>query len=93
MIQFYEKSIKFVLYQIIIFKVYYFWQTTIKMNMKKVYLPIMALAGVFALYEQSKPQPNIYIMIAAIIIFMYGMMRLTAKVPSKNEDNSNDDVR
>lgn len=61
--------------------------------MKKVYVPIMALAGVFALYEQSKPQPNIYIMIAAIIIFMYGMMRLTAKVPSKNEDNSNDDVR
>lgn len=51
----------------------------------------MALAGVFALYEQSKPHPNVYIMILAIIIFMYGMMRLTAKVPSKNQDNSDDD--
>ena len=91
-VQFYEKSIKFVLNQIIIFKVYYFWQTTIKIVMKKIYVPIMALAGVFALYEQSKPHPNVYIMILAIIIFMYGMMRLTAKVPSKNQDNSDDDV-
>ena len=52
----------------------------------------MALAGVFALYEQSKAKPNVYIMVIAIIIFMYGMMRLTAKVPSKNQDNSEDNV-
>lgn len=61
--------------------------------MKKVYVPIMALAGVLALYEQSKAKPNVYIMVAAIIVFMYGMMRLTAKVPSKNQDKSEDDVR
>jgi hypothetical protein len=60
--------------------------------MKKVYVPIMALAGVLALYEQSKAKPNVYIMVAAIIVFMYGMMRLTAKVPSKNQDKSEDDV-
>lgn len=60
--------------------------------MKKVYIPIMALAGVFALYEQSKPHPNVYIMVLAIVVFMYGMMRLTAKVPSKNQDNSEDDA-
>lgn len=53
---------------------------------------MMALAGIGALYEQSKEKPNIYIMIFAIVIFMYGMMRLTAKVPSKNEDNSGDGV-
>ena len=56
--------------------------------MKKIYIPIMALAGVFALFEQSKEKPNVYIMIVAIVVFMYGMMRLTAKVPSKNQDNS-----
>lgn len=61
--------------------------------MKKIYVPIMALAGVLALYEQSKAKPNVYIMVAAIIVFMYGMMRLTAKVPSKNQDKSEDDVR
>lgn len=61
-------------------------------TMKKIYIPIMALAGVFALYEQSKEKPNLYIMIFAIVIFMYGMMRLMAKVPSKNQNNSEDDV-
>lgn len=60
--------------------------------MKKIYIPVMAIAGVLALYEQSKAKPNLYIMIFAIVIFMYGMMRLTAKVPSKNQDNSEDDV-
>jgi len=59
--------------------------------MKKLYIPIMIIAGVVALYEQSKASPNIYIMVGAIIIFMYGMMRLTAKVPSKNQDNSEED--
>lgn len=48
----------------------------------------MIIAGGAALYEQSKASPNVYIMVGAIIIFMYGMMRLTAKVPSKNQDNS-----
>ncbi|TPD67137.1 hypothetical protein [Flavobacterium microcysteis] len=60
--------------------------------MKKIYIPLMALAGIGALYEQSKDKPNIYIMIFAIVIFMYGMMRLMAKVPSKNENNSEEDV-
>lgn len=48
----------------------------------------MIIAVGTALYEQSKSTPNIYIMIGAIIIFMYGMMRLTSKVPSKTENNS-----
>lgn len=52
----------------------------------------MVLAGIFALYEQSKEKPNVYIMVVAIIIFMYGMMQLTSKVPSKNQDNSEDNV-
>ncbi|WP_370029111.1 hypothetical protein [Flavobacterium sp. 28YEA47A] len=60
--------------------------------MKKIYIPIIALAGICALYEQSKEKPNVYIMIFGIAIFMYGMMRLTAKVPSKNQDNSEEDV-
>lgn len=63
--------------------------------MRKLYIPIMIVAIGVALYEQSKNSPNIYIMIGAIILFMYGMMRLTAKVPSKNQDNSeeNDNER
>ena len=55
-------------------------------------VPIMILAILTALYEQSKSQPNIYIIIGAILIFMYGMMRLSAKIPGR-KDKSDDDVQ
>lgn len=53
----------------------------------------MVFAILAALYEQSKDQPNIYIMSAAIIIFMYGMLRLSSKTPSKNQEKDNNDVK
>lgn len=31
-------------------------------------------AGIFALYEQSKPEPNRFIMIGAMAIFMIGFV-------------------
>ena len=52
----------------------------------------MILAILAALYEQSKPNPNVYIMIVAIVIFMYGMLRLSAKTPSKNQEKDDKDV-
>ena len=59
--------------------------------MKKFLIPIMIVAIVIAFYEQSKEKSNLYIMIIAIVIFMYGMMRLSAKTPSKNDDNLDED--
>jgi hypothetical protein len=60
--------------------------------MKKAILPIMMLAIILAIYEQSKPDKNSYIVIIAIVIFMFGMMRLSAKTPSKNQDKEDDHV-
>ncbi len=51
----------------------------------------MIAAIAIALYEQSKLHPNLYITIAAIVVFMYGMMRLSAITPSKNKENDEDD--
>jgi len=59
--------------------------------MKKLLIPIMIVAIIIAFYEQGKEKSNIYIMIIAIVIFMYGMMRLTSKVPSKDDDNLDED--
>jgi len=59
--------------------------------MKKLLLPIMFIAVFVAIYEQSKSPSNSYIQIVAIVIFMYGMMKLSAKTPSKNQDKSEDD--
>lgn len=59
--------------------------------MKKFLIPIMIVAFGVAFYEQSQEKSNLYILIIAIVIFMYGMLKLSAKTPSKNEDNLEDD--
>ncbi|MBB1193982.1 hypothetical protein DNC80_09935 [Flavobacterium sp. SOK18b] len=60
--------------------------------MKKFIIPIMIVAIVVALYEQVSADKNIYIMAVAIVVFMMGMMQLSAKTPSKNQENKDDNV-
>jgi uncharacterized membrane protein len=59
--------------------------------MKKLALPFIIIAIIIGIYEQSKDKPNLYIIIAVIIVFMYAMMILSAKTPSKYEDEIEDD--
>lgn len=61
-------------------------------QMKKLVFPLMIIAITIALYEQSKEDKNVYLIVVAIVLFMYGMIRLSAKTPSKNKDNNTDDV-
>lgn len=60
--------------------------------MKAFKILIMILAIGVALYQQVSEEKNIYIMIIAIVVFMYGMMQLSAKTPSKNQDKEEQDV-
>ena len=60
--------------------------------MKKIMIPMMLVAFLIAFYEQQKSQSNVYITIGAIAIFMYGMMRLSATTPSKNQDKEEENV-
>jgi hypothetical protein len=60
--------------------------------MKKVLLPIMIIAIIVAFYEQSLEKKNVYIQVISIVIFMIGMMKLSAKTPSKNQEKEEDDV-
>lgn len=53
---------------------------------------MMVIAILIALYEQSKEDKNVYIMVIAIVIFMYGMLRLSAKTPSKNQEKEDENV-
>ena len=52
----------------------------------------MILAIIIAFYEQTKAEKNGYITIIAIVIFMLGMMKLSAKTPSKNQEKEEEDV-
>ncbi|MBG6063325.1 uncharacterized membrane protein YoaK (UPF0700 family) [Flavobacterium sp. CG_9.1] len=60
--------------------------------MKKFIIPVMIVAIIVALYEQVSAEKNVYIMVVAIVIFMMGMMQLSAKTPSKNQDKEDENV-
>jgi cation transport ATPase len=55
--------------------------------MKKLMTVLVIAAIIVAFYEQTKPKPNIYITSAAVIIFMYGVARVSAKIPEKKDDD------
>jgi hypothetical protein len=60
--------------------------------MKKLLLPIMIIAILIAFYEQSLEKKNSYISVISIGVFMFGMMKLSAKTPSKNQVKEDDNV-
>jgi uncharacterized membrane protein YoaK (UPF0700 family) len=61
-------------------------------TMKKFIILLMVLAIGVALYEQTSADKNVYVMVIAIVIFMMGMMQLSSKTPSKNQDKEEEDV-
>ena len=60
--------------------------------MRKIIIPIMVVAIIVALYEQVSTEKNVYVMVIAIVVFMMGMMQLSAKIPSKNQDKEDENV-
>lgn len=60
--------------------------------MKKIWILLMTLSIGIAFYEQSSADKNLYLMVIAIVIFMTGMMKLSSKTPSKNQDKDQDNV-
>ena len=62
-------------------------------DMQKILIPILIIAILIALYEQLDADKNVYVMVVAIVVFMFGMMRLSAKTPSKNQEKEEDNVQ
>lgn len=61
--------------------------------MKKVLLPVMTIAILIAFYEVNKPQKNIYLICISVAVFMFGMLKLSAKIPSKNQEEEDDNIQ
>jgi hypothetical protein len=53
----------------------------------------MIVAIAVAFFEQVSDNKNVYITVFAIAVFMFGMMRLSAKTPSKNQEKDDKDVQ
>lgn len=47
----------------------------------------MIIVAIVLIWEQTKPAPNVWIRVIGVVLFFYGMMKLSAKTPSKNEEN------
>lgn len=45
---------------------------------------------IYALIEQTKPNPSIWIQIVAIVVFIIVMIRLMNKTPSNRKDSVNE---
>lgn len=52
----------------------------------------MVIAILIILTEQVSANKNVYLMVGAIVVFMFGMMQLSAKTPSKNQNKEEDNV-
>ena len=61
--------------------------------MKRFLIPLMIVAIIVALYEQSSKESNVYVTVTAIAVFMFGMMQLSTKTPSKNQDKEDNNVQ
>ena len=57
--------------------------------MKKLLIPIMILAILVAFYIPKNGKLNLIFTVFAVVIFMFGMMKLSAKTPSKNKEDDN----
>ena len=54
--------------------------------MKKLLIPAVIIAAIVLLYEQSKAVPNIYISVGSIVVFMFLLYKLNARIPHKNHN-------
>ncbi len=52
----------------------------------------MIVAILVAFFGQVSTEKNVYITVVAMAVFMFGMMRLSAKTPSKNQEKKDKDV-
>ncbi|MCL9804535.1 hypothetical protein NAT51_03315 [Flavobacterium amniphilum] len=53
---------------------------------KVVIIILVALVIGVLIWQQSLAVPNTWVQIMGFILLFYGMMRLSRKVPSKNQD-------
>ena len=57
-----------------------------------LYVLLFAAVGILALIEQSKPDPNRFIMIGAMAVFMYGLFQIMKRVPAKKEEENDTEI-
>ncbi len=60
--------------------------------MKKIIFPLMVVAFLIAFYNQKSEKPNVIITVIAVVIFMFGVMKFSARTPSKNQEEDDTEI-
>ena len=60
--------------------------------MKKIIILMLLVSGFLLVFEQSKFKPNLYIICIAFVLFMFSLMKLSFKIPSKNNNKKDHDI-
>ncbi|HLV45749.1 MAG TPA: hypothetical protein VKY32_01785 [Flavobacterium sp.] len=42
----------------------------------------------WAVWEQTRPEPNLYVQIAGVAVFFFAMYRLSQRIPSEQEQQN-----
>lgn len=53
---------------------------------------MMAVCIFIAFYEQNEEKPNQIITALAVVVFIVGMIKLSAKTPSKNNEEEDENI-
>lgn len=62
--------------------------------MKILLIPAVIVAAAVLLYAQSQDTPNVYISVGALVVFMFLLYKLNARIPHKNSNSKDtDDVQ
>lgn len=61
-------------------------------KMKNLLLIIMVVAIAVAFYEQNSNEKNTIVMVIALGVFVFGLIKLSAKIPSKEQNNDNEQL-
>jgi hypothetical protein len=52
----------------------------------------MVVCIFIAFYEQNEERPNQIITALAVLVFIFGMIKLSAKTPSKNQEEEDENI-
>lgn len=52
----------------------------------------MVIAFLVAFANQKSQRPNVIVTVIAVLVFMFGMMKLSAKIPGKNQEKDDTEV-
>lgn len=62
------------------------------MNLSRLLnLFLIVLGAIVAIYAKAGDEQNVYILIAGIVLLMLGVYRISKNIPSKNDQETNED--